>query len=79
LILHALNAGLVYALIFLLTRNIFSAVAVSLLFGIHPTHVAWNVLHYFLELQWPWMIVLLFAGCLIAWRAYGEWKKIRTS
>jgi hypothetical protein len=44
-------------------------------FGIHPTHIAWNVLHYFLELQWPWMIVLFAAGCLIAWRAYIEWKK----
>ena len=44
-------------------------------FGIHPTHIAWNVLHYFLELQWPWMIVLFAAGCLITWGAYIEWKK----
>jgi len=44
-------------------------------FGIHPTHVAWNVLHYFFILQWPWMIVLLVAGICTVWNMYRVWKK----
>lgn len=39
LALHVLNTILVYALIFLIGRNIWTSFAVSLLFGLHPLHV----------------------------------------
>ncbi|MEI7512776.1 MAG: hypothetical protein WCK01_04965 [Candidatus Uhrbacteria bacterium] len=39
-------------------------------FGIHPTHVAWNVLHYGFIMQWPWMIVLFIAVGFVLRHAY---------
>ena len=79
LLLHLLNTGLVYALIFLLVPDWRVAGFVSLLFGIHPVHVesvAWiserkDVLFAF----WFLLSAILYALYLKGFKGNWHWQK----